>query len=95
MRDINALNLSQPYDGRLLTPNEEMTGRQSLVNGIPATEEKMNSKITDYSPRRIEKGEHKGTNPNFAPAMEEPQAGTPSMSAVSYTHLTLPPTPYV
>ena len=52
MRDINALNLSQPYDGRLLTPNEEMTGRQSLFAGIPATEEKINSKITDYSPHQ-------------------------------------------
>ena len=80
MRDINALNLSQPYDGRLLTPNEEMTGRQSLVNWIPATEEKMNSKITDYSPPRMEKGELKKTNPDFAPAVEEPQANTLSIS---------------
>lgn len=35
MRDINALNLSQPYDNRTHTPNEEMTLRKSPVNGIP------------------------------------------------------------
>ena len=39
MRDINALNLSQPYSNKTLTPYEELFGSISPVNGIPMTEE--------------------------------------------------------
>ena len=39
MKDISALNLSQPYSNKTLTPFEELYGISSPVNGIPMTEE--------------------------------------------------------
>ena len=60
LREVNALNLSQPYSDRVQTPNEEMTGRPSQVSGIPAPDYILNGKIPAD---RITKGEFRGTNP--------------------------------
>ena len=54
LREVNALNLSQPYSDRVQTPNEEMTGRPSQVAGIPAPDYILNGKIPAD---RITKGE--------------------------------------
>ena len=70
MRDINALNLSQPYSDQVQTPNEEMTGRPSQVAGIPAPDHILNGEIPA---ERITKGEYKGTNPTLNPAPPTPQ----------------------
>ena len=64
LREVNALNLSQPYSDRVQTPNEEMTGRPSQVSGIPAPDYILNSKIPA---ERITKGEYRGTDPTFLP----------------------------
>ena len=82
MRDINALNLSQPYNYRLLTPNEEMTHRISPVNGIPVTETVYNSLVTnDYAPTRIERSEYKGTNPTKGAQAPLSEPATPNQQA--------------
>ena len=78
MRDINALNLSQPYDNKLMTPNEEMTGRPSSVAGIPQPDHVYSGTIPEG---RITKGEYKGTNPTITtptPTVDPtPQPETP------------------
>ena len=73
MRDINALNLSQPYTNKLQTPNEEMTGRPSPVAGIPVPDHIYNGKIPAD---RITKGEYKGTNPALKPTPLAPTSST-------------------
>ena len=64
LREVNALNLSQPYSDRVQTPNEEMTGRPSQVTGIPSPDYILNGKIPAD---RITKGEFRGTNPTLLP----------------------------
>ena len=39
MLDIVALNVSQPYNNKTLTPFEELFAISSPVNGIPMTDE--------------------------------------------------------
>ena len=70
MRDVNALNLSQPYSDQVQTPNEEMTGRPSQVTGIPTPDYILNGEIPAD---RITKGEYKGTNPTIKPTPKAPQ----------------------
>ena len=66
MRDINALNLSQPYNNKTFTPMEEMFGRASLVNGIPMTEEIHKDLVdNDLMADKIQKVEDRGSNPMF------------------------------
>ena len=75
MRDVNALNLSQPYSDQVQTPNEEMTGRPSQVAGIPTPDYILNGEIPAD---RITKGEYKGTNPTLKPTppANQPVAGS-------------------
>ena len=70
MRDVNALNLRQPYSDQVQTPNEEMTGRPSQVAGIPTPDYILNGEIPAD---RITKGEYKGTNPTLKPTPPAPQ----------------------
>ena len=79
MRDVNALNLSQPYSDQVQTPNEEMTGRPSQVAGIPTPDYILNGEIPAD---RITKGEYKGTNPTLKPT---PPAHQPVASSTPPT----------
>ena len=72
LREVNALNLSQPYSHRVQTPNEEMTGRPSQVSGIPTPDHILDGKIPAD---RITKGEYRGTNPNLP--QDKPQDKSP------------------
>jgi hypothetical protein len=66
--ELAALNLSQPYSNKTLTPYEELYGTASPVNGIPMTEEAERD-IVDrkYLVEKKTRSEVRNTNPTKKP----------------------------
>ena len=70
--DIAALNLSQPYNNKTLTPYEELYGISSTVNGIPMTEA-AHRELVDrkYVSEKIQRAELRNSNPTLKPYSKE------------------------
>merc|ERR1712015_316052 len=68
MMDIGALNLSQPYNNKTLTPYEELYGIASPVNGIPMTDEARKELVErKYVSDKIQRAELRNSNPTLKP----------------------------
>ena len=66
--DIAALNLSQPYNNKTLTPYEELYGISSPVNGIPMTDEAQKELVDrKYVTDKIQRSELRNSNPTLKP----------------------------
>merc|ERR1712030_188500 len=70
--EIAALNLSQPYSNKTLTPYEELYGIASPVNGIPMTEE-AEKELVDrkYVSDKLQRSEIRNSNPTLKPFNKE------------------------
>ena len=66
--DLIALNLSQPYSNKTLTPFEELFGLTSPVNGIPMTEE-ANKELIErkWLSNKKQRAEPRNSNPTMKP----------------------------
>ena len=77
MRDISALNLSQPYNNKTLTTNEELHAFVLPVNGIPMTEKAKRELVSrEFLTDKIQRAEHRYSNPamnHFSPEDSRPQ----------------------
>ena len=72
MMDISALNLSQPYSNKTLTPFEELYGIASPVNGIPMTDEARKELVErKYVSDKIQRAELRNSNPTLKPFSKE------------------------
>ena len=72
MMDIAALNLSQPYSNKTLTPFEELYGIASPVNGIPMTDEARKELVErKYVSDKIQRAELRNSNPTLKPFSKE------------------------
>ena len=70
--DIGALNLSQPYSNKTLTPYEELYGISSPVNGIPMTDEARKELVErKYVSDKIQRAEYCSSNPTLKPFSKE------------------------
>ena len=68
MMDIGALNLSQPYNNKTLTPYEELYGIASPVNGISMTDEARKELVErKYVSDKIQRSELCNSNPTLKP----------------------------
>ena len=68
MMDIGALNLSQPYSNKTLTPYEELYGITSPVNGIPMTDEARKELVERiYCSDKIHRAQLRNSNPTLKP----------------------------
>ena len=76
--DINALNMSSPYNNKTLAPVEELFGRTAPVNGIPRPDHLDKELISrELISERKTRAEHTGSNPEgrtFTP--EDQDEGT-------------------
>merc|ERR1712030_91632 len=69
---IEALNLSQPYSNKTLTPFEELYGVVSPVNGIPMTEEAEKDLVDiKYTTDKLQRSEVRNSNPTLKPFSKE------------------------
>merc|ERR1712030_309336 len=72
MMDIAALNVSQPYTNKTLTPFEELYGISSPVNGIPMTDEASRELVErKYLSDKIQRAELPNSNPTLKPFNKE------------------------
>ena len=72
MMDIAALNVSQPYSNKTLTPFEELYGISSPVNGIPMTDEASRELVErKYLSDKIQRAELRNSNPTLKPFNKE------------------------
>merc|ERR1712074_149140 len=72
MMDIAALNVSQPYSNKTLTPFEELYGISSPVNGIPMTDEASRELVErKYLSDKIQRAELRNSNPTLKPFNNE------------------------
>ena len=72
MKDISALNLSQPYNNKTLTPFEELYGIASPVNGIPMTEAADKELVErKYVSDKIQRAQLRNSNPTLKPFSSE------------------------
>merc|ERR1712105_424075 len=70
--EIEALNLSQPYSNKTLTPFEELYGSVSPVNGIPMTEEAEKDLIDmKYTTDKLQRSDVRNSNPTLKPFSKE------------------------
>ena len=68
MTDINALNNGNPYDGKTLSPHEELYGIISPVQGIPMTKEAEKVLVDrEILSERKTRSEVRNTNPRQGP----------------------------
>ena len=62
--DISALNMSSPYNNKVLSPQEEMFGRISPVNGIQRPDYPDKELLdSEFISERLQRAEHTGSNP--------------------------------
>merc|ERR1712030_230266 len=68
MKDISALNLSQPYSNKTLTPFEELYGISSPADGIPMTEEAEKELVEHkYVTDKLQRAQVRNSNPTLKP----------------------------
>ena len=72
MLDIVALNMSQPYSNKTLTPYEELFALTSPVNGIPMTKE-ANKELIDrkWLSNKKQREQLRNSNPTMKPFSRE------------------------
>ena len=72
MSDINALNMSQPYNSKTYTACEELYGLVFPVNGIPMPEHLKKELVSrEFLADKIQKAELCGSNPKTTPFNSE------------------------
>ena len=72
--DIVALNMSQPYNNKTLTPFEELHGMTSPVNGIPMKDSTLRELVErKYLTDKLQRAEVRNSNPTLEPFNNEDQ----------------------